>query len=165
MEFELTYGQQLVWDFMNRAIADTQQASAQLEKKSLSLFSASAAIVTVFTGFNIIPSADAKPNYILATILGLFCASLVWMLWHATTLWGPLDEETFTAKDPENLYEHLIAPEPGQSYNTALYGLADIYKSAMAANQKRSNSLRWMVRVFIIQLILLVTATVVRLAI
>ena len=163
MNEELTYGQKVAWDIAQQGIKDMREFSISLDRKVSGVFSASAAIVAIFTGANMLPSAEEKPGLIVGCLVAAVCLILCRMLWHASTVWGPCQEKTYDIRDADKLHEELIAREPEDTYNVALLAMAEIFKVSDAQNRYKAEVLENMVFLFMLQLLVLAVTVIVRL--
>ena len=163
MSEELTYGQRVAWDIAQQGIKDMREFSNSLDKKVSGVFSASAAIVAIFAGANVFPSAGQKPGFIVGFLIAVICLLLCRMLWHASTIWGPCKDKTYDIRNADLLYRELIAREPADTYNVAMLAMAEIFSVCDKQNQYKSEVLENMVFLFMCQLVLLAVTVVVRL--
>ena len=155
------YPESAVREQIDKSLEHLEDGRKSMEQKSSVIFGVSTSMMTLFSGFSILTSTGMFEKIMSAVIVVGFCCTAGWMLWHATSLWGPTKVAIFDARDPNRLYDRYLTKSSGESYTLIMKDLCLMFEDNLELNQAQSKHLLSMVKILMIQIALLTIGTIV----
>lgn len=155
------YPEAAVREQIDKALEHLEDGRKSMEQKSSVIFGVATSMMTLFSGFSLLTSEGAVEKITSAIVVGGFCATAGWMLWHATNLWGPTKVAVFDAQEPNDIYDRYLTKSSGESYTLIMKDLCSMFRQNLSLNQTQAKHLLSMVKILMIQIGLLTIGTIV----